>query len=202
MTLPTAPTVTLPAGALIVRIHKKIHGPIFFGPQAGTPPVYRFDAPNSEYGTIYAAETLVGAFVETVLRKPKGRILKKDFVDERSWSEIKLATPIILAKLYDEGLQAYGTDAGVISGDAYPPCRDIALDLFRRHSSLHGIAYRSKYNNGEICYAIFDRIGPNDFAPAPPNDFDQNPGVADAIMRGHHAHYDTSGPIPPLSKIA
>ncbi|WP_267213256.1 RES family NAD+ phosphorylase [Chelatococcus asaccharovorans] len=53
-----------------MRIHRKGQGAVFFGPGVGRPPQNRFDAPGSEYGVLYAARRLEGAFVETLLRRP------------------------------------------------------------------------------------------------------------------------------------
>lgn len=63
-----APTPRFPAGLLsttlageiLVRIHRTGQGAVFFGPGAGNPPRYRFDAPGGEYGTLYAARRLEG----------------------------------------------------------------------------------------------------------------------------------------------
>ena len=35
----------VPAGSVIIRIHRQAHSPLWFGPQPGTPPRHRFDAP-------------------------------------------------------------------------------------------------------------------------------------------------------------
>ncbi|MDW9741823.1 RES domain-containing protein [Sinorhizobium meliloti] len=85
----TAPTARFPsglriaaldAGDVVVRVHQKIHGAIFFGPAPGATPQGRFDAPAGQYRLLYVAQRLEGAFVETVLRRPANRIVR-----ERSW---------------------------------------------------------------------------------------------------------------------
>jgi hypothetical protein len=83
-------TVELPAGELLVRVHWNNQEPIYFGPSAGTPPGNRFDAPRGEYRILYAAVNLEGAFVETVLRRPRGRILKRENVEQRGWTVLAL----------------------------------------------------------------------------------------------------------------
>lgn len=65
-------TTILNAGTKVFRIHDRNHNPIFYGRMAS----YRFDSPGKDYGVLYAAEAIEGAFVETFLRDPN-----KDFVD-------------------------------------------------------------------------------------------------------------------------
>jgi len=113
------PTTVLRAGTLIVRIHHAARGAVFFGPSPGQKPGNRFDAPNGEYSVLYASRRLEGAFVETILRRPKGRILRADFVNERAYTVLRLERSLRLAKLFDEGLQAFGVDAGEIGADTY-----------------------------------------------------------------------------------
>ncbi|RVL57842.1 RES domain-containing protein [Sinorhizobium meliloti] len=85
----TAPTARFPsglriaaldAGDVVVRVHQKIHGAIFFGPAPGATPQGRFDAPAGQYRLLYVAQRLEGAFVETVLRRPANASF-----GERSW---------------------------------------------------------------------------------------------------------------------
>ncbi|ASP65946.1 RES domain-containing protein [Sinorhizobium meliloti] len=95
----TAPTARFPsglriaaldAGDVVVRVHQKIHGAIFFGPAPGATPQGRFDAPAGQYRLLYVAQRLEGAFVETVLRRPANRIVRRAFVEERMWTPLRL----------------------------------------------------------------------------------------------------------------
>lgn len=190
--------VTLPAGHALVRVHALNRGPIFFGPVPGSRPQNRFDAPDQEYRVLYAAEHLEGAFVETVLRRPVGRILRRASVEERGWSILRPSRPLVLAKLFDDGLQFHQIDASEISVDNYAPSRALALALHAEFSNLDGLAYRSRYNNGEICYAIFDRIAPGEFDPGPVSPFVDHKDRVDAMMELYGAVFDTSLPIPPI----
>jgi hypothetical protein len=47
-------------------------------------------------------------------------VLRRAFVDERVHSAIAPRRPLTLAKIFDEGLQVLGIDAGAISVDDYP----------------------------------------------------------------------------------
>ncbi|MQU90758.1 hypothetical protein CN204_03505 [Sinorhizobium meliloti] len=89
----------LDAGDVVVRVHQKIHGAIFFGPAPGATPQGRFDAPAGQYRLLYVAQRLEGAFVETVLRRPANRIVRRAFVEERMWTPLRLHRQLVLAKL-------------------------------------------------------------------------------------------------------
>ncbi|MCG5487191.1 MAG: RES family NAD+ phosphorylase [Sinorhizobium meliloti] len=206
MPIPSAPTarfpsglrsVTLDAGDIIVRVHRKIHGPIFFGPASGSPPEGRFDAPAGQYRLLYAAQRLEGAFVETVLRRAANRIIRRAFVEERTWTPLRLQRPLVLAKIMDEGLLFHGVDASISAGSDYAPSRALALALHEDFPALDGLAYRSRHNNGEICFALFDRVLPTDLVAMHGQHFEDDRARTDQLMRLHGAVFDTSLPIPP-----
>ncbi|NTG04848.1 RES family NAD+ phosphorylase [Agrobacterium rhizogenes] len=179
-------------------MHTLARGPIYFGPLPERPPQNRFDAPAGEFRTLYAAERLEGAFVETVLRRPTGRILRRSFVEERGWSVVRPLRPLRLAKLFDEGLQFHQIDAGEISSDDYRPSRALAAALHHEFVDLDGLAYRSRYNNGEVCYALFDRVAAADLSADPVDRFADFPDRVDELMELHGAVFDTSPAVPDL----
>src|SRR5690348_1386067 len=72
-TEPLAGIVTYAAGSLWFRCHKRIDGPVFFGPGAGIAPRHRFDAPAGQYQVLYVGLNYEAAFIETFLRNPKRR---------------------------------------------------------------------------------------------------------------------------------
>ncbi|MDN5752770.1 MAG: RES family NAD+ phosphorylase [Nitrosospira sp.] len=189
-------TITLREEALIVRIHHTTRSAVFFGPAPGSRPSNRFDAPGGEYRVLYASERLEGAFVETVLRRPRGRVLRRELVNERAWSILRLERSMLLAKVYDEGLQAYEIDAGELGADDYTASRTLGLDIYVKFPEIEGLAYRSRYNNGEICYALFDRVAATDLTPTRRERFDGNRDTVDRLMSLYRASFDTSEPVP------
>lgn len=204
MPIPSAPTPRFPsglrstildAGDVVVRVHRKSQGAVFFGPAPGIAPQNRFDAPGGQYRMLYAAQRLEGAFVETVLRRPGNRIIKRAFVDERMWTPLRLQRPLVLAKIMDEGLLYHGVDASISATDDYGPSRALARALHEDYSGLDGLAYRSRHNNGEICFALFDRVLAADLAEMPGQHFESHPDRADQLMRLHGAVFDTSAEI-------
>ncbi len=186
-------SVEIPKGAEFVRIHWQTHGSVFFGPKPGTPPANRFDAPGGEYRVLYAAAELPGAYVETVLRHPF-RIMRRREADERAASRLQAQRPLHLAKVMDEGLQWHGVHAGEISVDNYGPSRQLALDFYTAFPTLDGLVYRSRYDNGQVCFALFDRVDPGDLVPMARLEFDKAPAVVDDLMRLYGAVFDTSPP--------
>jgi hypothetical protein len=185
-------TINVSTDGMMIRVHHEGQEPIYFGPPPGNPPRNRFDAPRAEYLTLYAAARLEGAFVETILRKPIGRILRRAYVHERVWTTFHAKRPLTLAKIYDEGLQIHGIDAGLISADDYAESRNLALDFYQSFPTLDGLAYRSRYNNGEICYALFDRVEVTDLLVLNTNRFDENPIRVKQLMSLYRAVFDTS----------
>lgn len=196
-----APTARFPSGLrvtaldpgdVIVRVHREAHGAIFFGPAAGVAPQGRFDAPSGQFRLLYAAQRLEGAFVETVLRRPANRIVRRAFVEQRMWTPLRLQRQIVLAKLMDEGLLFHGVDASISAGADYAPSRALALALHEDYRDLDGLAYRSRHNNGEVCYALFDRVLSGDLLTLPGHRFEDDPDRTDQLMRLHGAVFDKS----------
>jgi RES domain-containing protein len=187
--------IELPIDSELIRIHHNDRRPVYFGPPAGSPPQNRFDAPGGEYRILYAAERLEGAFVETILRRPEGRILRRAYVNERAWTTLRVQRALLLAKIYDEGLQGHGIDAGLISTDDYAGSRNFALRVFNISPPIDGLAYRSRYDNGEICYALFDRVNASDLAAVHTERFDGKQDRVDELMTLYRAVFDTSAPV-------
>lgn len=188
----------LQAGTDIFRIHRADKGPVFFGPASASPPANRFDAPNGEFGTLYAAEDLAGCFVETILRRAN-RIIRRSFVNRRAWSELRLVRDVRLVQLHGEGLIHHGVTADICAGDLYADAQALALQLYQKYG-IDGIAYRARHNNDEICYAICDRVNVADLAVVKTFNFADAPDVADELLWRHGAAWDTSGPPPDLEQ--
>jgi RES domain len=188
----------LETGSTIIRIHHKDNGAIWFGPKPGLPRAYRFDAPAAEYRTMYAAVAIEGAFVETILHgKTEEQIVSRAYVEQRAWTEFTTVRPFNLMKLYNEGLFWHGTDASITAMPSYTRSRQMALAAFREGPDLDGIAYRSRHDNGELCFALFDRVTSADFDPGRTRLFHEHPRICASLMAKYGAVYDTSPPVPP-----
>jgi hypothetical protein len=71
----------------------------------------------------------------------------------------------------------------------------LALALHNDFPALEGLAYRSRHNNGEICYALFDRVLSSDLVALPSHRFEDNRSRVDELVRLHGAVLDTSAAI-------
>jgi hypothetical protein len=180
-----------------VRVHRLENAALWYGPARGEPPVYRFDARAGEYRTFYCAEQLTGAFVETVLRRAR-RIIGRPFVDERGWTLLACKRELRLAKVYDEGLIHHGVTADICAGDDYSTSQRFACDLHAAFKNVDGIAYRARHNNGQICYAVFDRVTPDEFDEVEHHAFKEERHKVEAIMKEHGAVWDPMTPLPPV----
>ncbi|GLR45986.1 hypothetical protein GCM10007880_65040 [Mesorhizobium amorphae] len=189
----------LSEGSLITRVHHKDYPPVFFGPKPGEPPKNRFDAPAGEFGTLYAAHSLTGGFVETILRRA-ARIVAQSFLDQRAWSVLRLKTDCDLALLHGEGLVYHGVTNDICAGDDYKPSQMLALAFFQKFP-VRGIAYRARHNNDEICYAINERQSAADLELIETHRFADHPARVDALLRLHGAARDRGMPIPPAGAL-
>lgn len=204
---PTAPSPSFPKGikteileqgSPLFRIHHRDNKPIWFGPKPGVPPAYRFDAPRGQYRVLYAAAALDGAFVETILHgRTKDRIIARDYVQLRAWTLLTTQRPLRLVKLYNEGLFWHGTDASISAADNYAEPRRIALAAFEEGADLDGLVYRARHDNGELCFALFDRVQMADLAPSGPELFADHPAELDGLMAKYGAVFDRGTPVPP-----
>jgi hypothetical protein len=187
--------VLVPAMSSFVRIHAVGRDPLWFGPAPGAPPAYRFDAPAGQYRTLYGAEQLAGAFAETLLRRAR-RILARDYVEQRQWSVVQTLRDLRLAKLYDNGLVSHGVTADICAGDDYRDPQAFAAALHAAYPDCDGIAYRARHNNGEICYALFDRVDIAHLKIVANRMFRNEQAVTEDLMRIHNASWDPMTPVP------
>ena len=187
----------LPDGSEIFRIHWQDKGPIWFGPPPGLPPSYRFDAPGGQYRTLYGAQSVTGAFVETVLRR-NGRLISRADVEGRMWTVLRTRRPLRLAKVFDDGLLWHGVDDAITGGDSYADSRQFALDIHSAFSEADGLAYRSKHNNGELCYAIFDRVKDDELEVIRQHRFREERSLTESLLGQHGAKWDPAVSFPPL----
>jgi hypothetical protein len=150
------PIDVVAAGTALARVHRSANPPVFFGPGAGVPPTWRFDSPSRGFGVLYVGATLSGALVETLLRNPNRRMAAWRDVDSRASSELLCRRALRLARLHGAGLQRLGCDAAISTGP-YEPCGAWADALWAHPETPDGIAYASRHDPRQICYAIFER---------------------------------------------
>ncbi len=108
------------------------------------------------------------------------------------------ARDLLLAKIFDEGLIHHGVTADICAGDNYSASQRFAADLYATFANVDGIAYRARHNNGQICYALFDRVDPGGWIEMGRHAFKDERAAVDKIMRQHGAVWDPMTPLPPL----
>lgn len=143
-------------GRACFRIHRTIHDPLWFGPDKTAPVRGRFNAPGYEYGVCYFGLSLDVAFAETLLRNPANRLLSRGDLTVRSISTGHLTREIHLVQAYGPGLSKLRITAGVIHGP-HDMCRNLAFELWKHSEQVDGIAYHSRFDDNELCIALFDR---------------------------------------------
>lgn len=150
-----APLVqTLAAGTIFHRFHLAAYGPIFFD----TSNTGRFNASDGSYGILYGAMAADGAFAEVFLRSVGATNLGADFIRDRAYSRLKTTRDLKLVELHGPGLSRLGATAEVThSGLPYDAAQDWSKALHEHPGNFDGIAYRSRHDDAEVCYAIFDR---------------------------------------------
>ena len=112
--------------------------------------------PGGSFGLLYKAQSLEGAFAETVLRNPQRRLIDPVEITSRAVSVLGAPRAIRLAEMRGRGLQALGTDNAVSTGP-YGPCGVWADALFGHQDQPDGIAYASRHDPDQVCVALFSR---------------------------------------------
>jgi hypothetical protein len=148
------PIIKLPALAMLVRVHRLEHHPVFFSPGPGNAPVGRFDSPSGLFGVLYLAQSLEGAFAETVLRNPQRRLVDLSEITVRAMSVLGLSRPVRLVEMRGPGLQALGTDNAITTGP-YDLAGAWADALHGHPDKPDGIAYASRHDPDQLCIALF-----------------------------------------------
>lgn len=145
--------------------------PVYYGD--GSRSDYRFDPPSTavgpdRFGVMYAAYDLETCFAETITREDNRKPLKfgalavsySGQVVPRYVADLDADMPLRLADVTDLGLYSLGADAAEFNSANYPvDTQPWALEIFRRPETVDGIYYRSRFLNGRIAVAIFERGG-------------------------------------------
>lgn len=162
------PITTVPAGTDLYRIHRLVHGPIFFGPGPGQAPLSRFDCLSGRFGVLYVGLGFAGALAETLLRNPNRLLVSTVYADERAASVVTCRRDLRVVTLHGQGLGKVGTDNAISTGP-YEPCGAWADALWDHRDQPDGLAYRSRHDPDEICLALFERPDlPGAFEAQPP----------------------------------
>lgn len=116
----------------------------------------RFNAPNAEFGTLYAALDPYAAFLETFARDPGVRLVSALTLTENVLVRLDVKAPLALVDLSGASLRRVGADTRVVSGD-YQVAQRWALALWQHPQMPDGLYWRSRFDDNRYCVALFDR---------------------------------------------
>jgi hypothetical protein len=157
----------------LIRIFRTPSGahpaPIYYGNSAK----YRFDCPapvggSGTYGVAYAAFDLATCFAETVTRDTNRQPLQRGGIAvslsgdiaPRFVAKLQGVRFLRLADVTDVGLYGLGAEAGEFNSIDYAiSTQPWSLELFKRSETVDGLLYRSRFLNGRLATAIFERGG-------------------------------------------
>jgi hypothetical protein len=144
--------VELPPLAGLFRIHRLPDVPLWFGRQAS----HRFDDPRREFGVCYFGESREAAFAETMLRRPRVRLISRAFVDERAMSEFPQARILRVVPLHGSGLAHIGITADIASGP-HDVARHWSRAVWEHPSHPDGLEFRCRHDDDQFAVALYDR---------------------------------------------
>jgi hypothetical protein len=141
------------------RIHRAENPALWYGPAVGETPRGRFDAPDAEYRICYLGGSPAAAFVETMLRGRRHRLITRATLQARVITRVDALRPLRLAQLDGIGLAMMGVGGDTVHDADYAASRRLALAAFRRDPRIDGLRYRSRWDDDCFCVAVFDRAG-------------------------------------------
>jgi len=146
------PLEELPAGTVLIRIHRSGLDPLHFGASGSN----RFDDPRRGYGVCYLALTHAGAFAETCLRAVGAQYVALSFLEARAFAAIEATAPLRLVTAHGPGLARLGATS-LISAGPPGPAQRWSHAIHDHPAAPDGILYRANHDNGELCVALFAR---------------------------------------------
>lgn len=146
--------VTIPRGSSLHRFYSLAYEPIHFDiTQSG-----RLNAPDGSYGVLYASKNPAGAFAETFLRTPGRTQIDLDLMARKAYVHMQNVAELTLIKLSGPGLAIVGATAEVTHrGLPYDVPQRWSKALADHPLSAAGIAYMSRHDDEQLCYAIHER---------------------------------------------
>lgn len=160
-----APTGTFRAGGIPHRVHGAALDPRWYGRRDAA---WRWNDPDRVYGVLYLGVLPVGPFAETLPRRPNDRAVLWSHILQKRAAAFVATRDLDLGKPHGEGLGWFRTTAVAIAADveaawgstgattAYRVTQAISARVHRQ-STLDGVQYRSRFDNDELCIALFNR---------------------------------------------
>jgi hypothetical protein len=144
-----------PQPACLWRYHRVGLEPLHFG-RSGA---HRFDAPDDArdaYGVCYCGLSLAAAFAETFLRDEPAIVHAAD-LRVRRCAQFVPAADLRLVRFEGPGLRRLGADAASVQAER-AATQSWSAALWRHPSRPHGLVWRARHDDGELCAALFDPL--------------------------------------------
>lgn len=142
------------AGVELYRFHSAAYDPIYFDRTLGG----RLNAPDGTYGVLYAAEAPHGAFAETFLRTPGRRTIDPYLQASKAFATLEVSRQLDFLLLDGPSLAILGATAEIVHGGLpYDAPQSWSRALHGHPIGADGIAYTSRHDPSQLCYAIFER---------------------------------------------
>jgi len=136
------------------RSHPTRRGAIYFGRKRA----YRFDAPDGEYGVLYAGADPHVAFIESFQIAGIHPVVTESKLKERSLSRIRIRGPVRLVNLAESGaLTRIGADARIFTA-SHTVSQRWSRAIQTHPEGPDGILYRPRHDPARLAAAFFDRI--------------------------------------------
>ncbi len=161
------PIHTITRGTELFRVHLACYGAIHFSGLKAEESNTRFRSPNQEYGTMYLATDLFGAFRETIGAMSSYRLVSEANLSSRCLSIVTADRDLDLADISGSGLTWIGADARLTTG-SYSVAQAWAKALWQHSHHVDGLYYRSRYDPSRFCVVLFsDRVATDSLTAKP-----------------------------------
>lgn len=126
-------------------------GALFFGRSAK----FRFDAPLGEYGVMYIAKSINGAFIESFGRNPGRKVISEGKIRSRALTILE-SVKLTLVDLTGPGASLVGAD-GRLCTDQYSLTQAWSKAFHAHPVCADGILYCARHDLSCVCAAVFER---------------------------------------------
>jgi RES domain len=163
------PIHTITCGTELFRVHEACYGAIYFSGVNAEESNTRFRSPSQEYGTMYLATDLFGAFRETIGAMSSYRLVSESNLLSRCLSIVTADRDLDLADISGAGLTWIGADSRLTTG-SYSIAQAWAKALWQHSRHVDGLYYRSRYDPSRLCIVLFsDRVATESLTAKPIN---------------------------------
>lgn len=150
------------SATVLYRVHRRSRDPIHYNRRSLSGTVFRFDAPNDEYGVLYASPSFDVCMAETIMRDRfqgidtrVAHLIEEADLTSRCIATLGFGVPRSL-KLADltQPLWQHGFDGRVLTVADYAVPNIWSAAIHQNRQEFDGIYFRSRYAN-DISVAVF-----------------------------------------------